>query len=185
MLPTGLAVNHGGGYSYRLCPRSANLTEQCFQRTPLAFVGNTSDLVGPSGEVFHTIPAARTTVGTTPTGSEWTRNPIPDQHDPGIPPNFPPPLPGLSGHCCDEGCADGCAALKGAQFNIMDRVQVPSGLSPGPWVLSWRWDAEELPQVWTNCAVRTPPPPPSPPESRRQRPSDSVGGFVHLHRTSC
>ena len=34
----------------------------------------------------------------------------------------------------------------------MDRVRVPSKLLPGNYVLSWRWDAEELPQVWTNCA---------------------------------
>ena len=89
----GLAVNHGGGYSYRLCPRSSEpLTEACFQRTPLAFVGNTTDIVGSSGEVLHTIPAARTTAGTTPPGSEWTRNPIPDQHDATSPPNFPPPV---------------------------------------------------------------------------------------------
>lgn len=49
----GLAVNHGGGYSFRLCPRSpsAPLTEECFQRNPLAFVGNTTDIVGPHGEV--------------------------------------------------------------------------------------------------------------------------------------
>ena len=42
----GLAVNHGGGYSYRLCKADAPLTEDCFQQTPLRFVGNTSDIVG-------------------------------------------------------------------------------------------------------------------------------------------
>jgi hypothetical protein len=25
-------ANHGGGYSYRLCPSSANATEECFQQ---------------------------------------------------------------------------------------------------------------------------------------------------------
>jgi hypothetical protein len=136
----GLAVNHGGGYSYRLCPRSEPLTEACFQQHPLAFVGNTSDIVGAHGEVLHTIPASRTTIG----AAQWTRNPVPDQHDPGIPPNFPPAVPGLAGHCCDDGF--------GQAWNLMDRVRVPSGLTPGEWVLSWRWDCEELPQVWTNCA---------------------------------
>jgi hypothetical protein len=137
--------------SYRLCPRprspSEPLTEACFQRTPLAFVGNTTDLVGPAGEVFRTIAASRTTVGTTPAGSEWTRNPVPDQHDLGVPPNFPPPVAGLSGHCCDQGCADGCGSAFGGTWNILDRVRVPRGLAPGDYVLSWRWDAEELPQV--------------------------------------
>ena len=30
-------ANHGGGYQYRLCPAHQNLTEECFQRTPLPF----------------------------------------------------------------------------------------------------------------------------------------------------
>ena len=34
-------VNHGGGYSYRLCPSGSNLTESCFQKTHLRFVGDT------------------------------------------------------------------------------------------------------------------------------------------------
>ena len=29
--------NHGGGYSYRLCPAGEPLTEACFQRHPLPF----------------------------------------------------------------------------------------------------------------------------------------------------
>ena len=136
-------------YSYRLCQRvpSVALTEECFQRHPLAFVGNTTDIVGAEGEVLHTIPASRTNIGTHPPGSEWTRNPIPDQHDPTIPPNFPPPVPNLAGHCCDEGCPSGCGDEFGTPWNIMDRVRVPIGLEPGDYVLSWRWDAEELPQV--------------------------------------
>jgi len=34
-----LQANHGGGYSYRLCPASSPLTEACFQLTPLSFAG--------------------------------------------------------------------------------------------------------------------------------------------------
>ena len=147
----GLAVNHGGGYSYRLCPAGEALTEACFQRTPLAFVGNTSDIVGPRGETLYTIPAARTAVGTTPAGSQWTRNPVPDAQGPGSP-NFPPPVPGLAGHCCDAGCPDGCGDKAFGVWSLMDRVRVPSHLPPGAYVLSWRWDCEELPQVWSNCA---------------------------------
>ena len=37
-------------------------------------------------------------------------------------------------------------------YFIIDRLQVPHGLASGNYVLSWRWDTEELPQVWTNCA---------------------------------
>lgn len=153
----GLAVNHGGGYSYRLCRRPGNastpLTEECFQKTPLEFVGNSTDIVDSRGKTLHTIPAARTKVGTTPAGSEWTRNPVPDQpRDPSFPPNFPPPLPGFSGHCCDEGCPEGCGDGFGQAWSLMDKVKVPDHLEPGDYVLGWRWDCEELTQVWTNCA---------------------------------
>jgi hypothetical protein len=42
-----VSANHGGGYSYRLCkvPEDGGkerLTEECFQQTPLSFVGITS-----------------------------------------------------------------------------------------------------------------------------------------------
>lgn len=33
----GIRYNHGGGYQYRLCPASEPLTEDCFQKMPLAF----------------------------------------------------------------------------------------------------------------------------------------------------
>jgi len=35
-----IVANHGGGYQYRLCPKDAEQTEECFQRTPLEFVGD-------------------------------------------------------------------------------------------------------------------------------------------------
>ena len=31
----GILANHGGGYSYRLCKAGEQLTEECFQKTPL------------------------------------------------------------------------------------------------------------------------------------------------------
>ena len=34
-----LRANHGGGYQYRICSASEGLTEECMQRTPLAFSG--------------------------------------------------------------------------------------------------------------------------------------------------
>ena len=37
------------------------------------------------------------------------------------------------------------------QFNVFDEVVVPD-VSPGAYVLSWRLDAEQAPQVWTQCA---------------------------------
>jgi hypothetical protein len=34
-----IRANHGGGYQYRLCPVTSNLTEECFQKTPMPFAG--------------------------------------------------------------------------------------------------------------------------------------------------
>merc|ERR1712076_50189 len=34
-----ILANHGGGYQYRLCPADQPLTEECFQKMPLPFVG--------------------------------------------------------------------------------------------------------------------------------------------------
>merc|ERR1712137_266215 len=37
-------------------------------------------------------------------------------------------------------------------FNIIDKVQIPASLAPGEYLLSFRWDTEQTPQIWTNCA---------------------------------
>ena len=44
----GLRSNHGGGFQWRLCPRTAKLTEACFKQHPLPFVGRQS-LQFPNG----------------------------------------------------------------------------------------------------------------------------------------
>merc|ERR1719359_2587743 len=66
--------NHGGGYAYRLCPKSETPNEECFQAHHLAFVGNSTTIRYTDGRTFE-IPAIRTSTGTFPAGSEWTRNP--------------------------------------------------------------------------------------------------------------
>ena len=38
------------------------------------------------------------------------------------------------------------------EWSVLDEVKVPSGLAPGAYLLSWRWDCEESTQVWQNCA---------------------------------
>jgi len=68
--------NHGGGYSYRLCPASEPLTESCFQKHPLDFVQDKQAILFPDG---HSVPINGTfvTEGTFPEGSMWARLPIP------------------------------------------------------------------------------------------------------------
>jgi len=82
------------------------------------------------------------------------------------PPMFEPPLPGLYGYgiaACFDFSGDGkstplCTAkeeqhwIEKFKFNIIDKVQVPVDLIPGEYVLSFRWDTEQTPQVWANCA---------------------------------
>jgi hypothetical protein len=73
-------ANHGGGYSYRVCKKVDGETpmEECFQQTPLDFVGNTTEIryVDGSRAPFK-IDAVQTNVGTYPKGSMWRKNPIP------------------------------------------------------------------------------------------------------------
>ena len=76
----GLLANHGGGYSYRLCKLEASrseLTEECFQKTPLRFANNLQWIqTGQDLSTRRYFVANRTTVGTYPPGSEWTKNPV-------------------------------------------------------------------------------------------------------------
>ena len=36
--------------------------------------------------------------------------------------------------------------------NKKDLVEVPETLEPGEYVLSFRWDSQQTPQVWNSCA---------------------------------
>eukprot|EP00930_Biecheleria_cincta_P082356 TRINITY_DN72108_c0_g1_i1.p1 TRINITY_DN72108_c0_g1~~TRINITY_DN72108_c0_g1_i1.p1 ORF type:complete len:296 (-),score=36.93 TRINITY_DN72108_c0_g1_i1:246-1064(-) len=37
-------------------------------------------------------------------------------------------------------------------FGIVDKVRIPADLTPGEYVLSWRWDCEMTKQIWNSCA---------------------------------
>jgi len=186
-------LNHGGGYSYRLCPKSSKLTEECFQKNHLQFASNASWIQYGNRKANRTaIPATRVSEGTFPKGSTWTKNPIPPcmASDWGpvqkaqyncSQPMFEPPLPGLFGdgpgacvnwavHGPVEGyhifydtfgnpvysapCTKGQAlqVAKQFQFNVFDEVVVPKDLPTGEYVLSFRLDAEQTPQIWAQCA---------------------------------
>ena len=75
--------NHAGGYSYRLCPMPeggiSELTEECFQQTPLDFVGEKQWVnYYKDRKTGHRteIEALQTTEGTYPKGSMWRANPL-------------------------------------------------------------------------------------------------------------
>lgn len=165
-----IAANHGGGYSYRLCPVSGNLTtEECFQRHPLRFAGQSSWIqFGRDPKNRTKIVANRTSQGTKPSGSQWTKVPIPSCSGAGggyncegcEKPQFESPIPGLWGNGPSNGCV-GCdpgnktrtreVCGRVMDFQIVDLVEVPD-LPPGDYLLSFRWDCEQTPQIWTQCA---------------------------------
>jgi len=161
----GMSANHGGGYSYRLCKLpeggKAELTEECFQRTPLRFASEYSWAQyggSPDAEKVYFL-ANRTSEGTTPPGSQWAKNPIPNcvglgggffDEDPSCPKGtqFPPPAPGLLG----QGANIHTPGKVDFLWSLMDEVEVPEELVPGDYVLSFRWDCEQTPQVWNACS---------------------------------
>jgi hypothetical protein len=192
-------ANHGGGYSYRLCPKPGKfeqLTEECFQRHPLKLSGDIQWIqwgANTSGRVA--VKALRVDEGTNPSRSQWTRFPMPacgggvggDAAGPSNVPGrvqggkecnrtqFPPPAEGVFGYgltqCVFPGIEISTAALLSNithnracnkkeleevanQFNVnfVDLVEVPSNLPVGEYILSWRHDCEQTPQVWASCA---------------------------------
>ena len=55
---------------------------------------------------------------------------------------FPPPLPGLRGFGSG---ASGLGRIAGLPaFSVVDKVVVPPTLKPGKYLLSWRWDCEQV-----------------------------------------
>jgi hypothetical protein len=64
------------GYSYRLCSVDENLTEACFQKTPLDFDTTQQGIVSQNGSVLP-IQGTFITEGTTPAGSMWSMIPLP------------------------------------------------------------------------------------------------------------
>lgn len=260
-----IRANHGGGYSFRLCPAHEPLTESCFQQTVLRFVPGEQRLRWANGTELA-IGGTYVDVGTHPPNSSWAMNPLPYSNA-GSPAEFqppcrerpppppPPPPSPTADHCpvqtsgaakgfsrcnktyCATGteyaftgnsvllsdCAAQCEAVNcscfdfnpsssgvhpfehcrvasnaaysgvtpsasgytayrrpsaapappspspphggGGQvedgycsgefpFNVMilDSVQIPRVITPGEYVLGFRWDCEKSAQVWMACA---------------------------------
>ena len=75
-----MRYNHGGGYSYRLCPASEPLTEECFQRHHLDFDPTKQVLKWNNGSLTYPMGDKAVFVSgnvTNPPGSMWAKNPIP------------------------------------------------------------------------------------------------------------
>ncbi len=49
-------------------------------------------------------------------------------------------------------CDFGKDAHSPKDWNVVDKVKIPTHLEDGEYLLSWRWDAFTADQMWTNCA---------------------------------
>jgi len=123
---------HRGGYAYRLCQvhhgQYWKVTEECFQQGHLNFSGDTSWLYWKpwlakfSKWGWIPMESKTTKIGTTPEGSEWAKVNLPNKPS------------------------------TGDYWAFKDLVEVPTTLAPGDYVLSFRYDCLESPQIWNACA---------------------------------
>ena len=150
---------HGGGYQYRLCPRTVDgyeveLNEECFQKSPLDFVGNSSLRWG--GEGGRRIYFNTTELGWEARGVEgkiWRKNPIPRgpwswaEYGPSFEPvckepstcaNGKPRNPGGINPCkcsgsgvCNSAGKNESNCADFPQMEVVDTVRIPEGLKPG------------------------------------------------------
>ena len=94
--------------------------------------------------------------GTTPAGSVWAMNPIPDYGSDHGAPSFAPRCHEVPGCCRGGGCMDNKCRCSGEwgpyDLEIVDVLAVPPHLPAGDYVLGWRWDCEESNQVWSSCS---------------------------------
>jgi hypothetical protein len=163
-LAYGVEANHGGGYQYRLCPKPSNnmeLTEECFTQMPLT-LGDKAWIQWHGDKTNRTeFKPLRTTEGTYPAGSQWSRNAIPACGiDGGVvnfgclftPPQFEPPADDAYGFWGVHNA--GSPSLGWGRvhsLSIVDQLTVPD-VTPGDYVLQFRYDAEQTSQVWNSCA---------------------------------
>eukprot|EP00037_Helgoeca_nana_P008306 m.74039 g.74039 ORF g.74039 m.74039 type:complete len:360 (+) comp18853_c0_seq1:71-1150(+) len=173
-----IAANHGGGYSYSLCPKSEPITEECLNKLPLTFADLNHTIQYLDGRPSVQIPAIDVSVGTFPAGSTWRLNPIPAcSCDWGRGCSINPKSSSLQKAytTCADCDLQECGKEVGTEFPvpfpngygqqiwnrkrpsdtaddwvIVDRINVPT--DAGEYVLRWRWDTEQNPQVWTHCS---------------------------------
>lgn len=171
-------ANHGGGFQYRLCKveylLNGTINEGCFQA--LEFVGEKAWFnyhMGDNVEKSISFTAKRVsdanTGGVLPRGSTWTQVALPACAGPygggsfGPPPKCDSPQfeneitdAGFWGYGFDTAGASPAfreVVTKGS-YEIVDTVQVPEGFE-GDYVVQWRWDSEQTPQIWTQCSIVT------------------------------
>lgn len=135
------------GYQYRLCPLGSSLTEACFQQMPIPFGGKTWLLWGDGSRLA--INGTYLSEGTEPANSTWAMNPLPysDAHSTV---QFPPPCHETVDRTKND--TGRCSGRFPYAVSIIDLLVIPKSLTPGPYVLGFRYDCEATAQVWSSCA---------------------------------
>ena len=133
------------------------MTEKCFFKTPLPFVGKQSlrwDARDGKGGTRVWIEGTYVSHGTLPAGSTWAKNPLPRNDVNNTRRGYPPPCresPECNVYDRDTKCF--CSGMWGPyNLEIVDYVQLPASLPKGDYVLGWRWDCEESNQIWSSCS---------------------------------
>ena len=69
--------------------------------------------------------------------------------------NEPPECINGRGHAAPLGqckCSGQGAPTNPINAEVVDKVLIPADLPAGDYVLGWRWDCEQTPQVWSSCS---------------------------------
>ena len=151
-------ANHGGGWSFRLCPATQPLTEECMQQTPLDFAERTW-LEFRNGSRTE-INSLYLSTGTFPLHSMWALNPLPfPRKDSFSPPcegkdnrtNTTDPIWSWGNSSGPAPAWEASSALCEGNFpfgvNVIHELEVPD-VPSGEYVLGFRYDSENTAQVW-------------------------------------
>ena len=139
-----MRTNHGGGYQWRIARADGPLTEDVFQKMPLPFEGMSSLRWGGKAGKQLFFNGTRVSTGTSPAGSTWSMNPLP-RADATL---YPDKMDAFPAVCYDPNApADGTTGVQGLcsgwygpdNLEVVDSVRVPAALTPGKYVVQWRW----------------------------------------------
>jgi hypothetical protein len=158
-----LAPSQGGGYQYRLCPLSYNLTEECFQQTPVPFANNSRLMLGDGNIItLNSTFVDPHTDATLPIGGvgAWQMNPMPGYvkyqapdgwtYDKSHPRWFDPPCDDPNSLHPSSLSQGNCSGEWLTNITTYDYLRIPAHLKAGEYVLGFR------------CEFPPPPPPPHP-----------------------
>jgi hypothetical protein len=140
----------------------SNLTEACFQETPVPFADDSSLMLG-NGTMIK-LNSTFVSEGTLPAGSTWQMNPIPGYVIEAFNGWHYCKQPGKNCRWFDPPCYDPysehpdtlgqglCSGEWLTNVTFYDQLRIPGHLEPGEYVLGFRWDCEASAQIWQSCA---------------------------------